>query len=125
MAKRDIAKELIQGLEEVKAWKRGETKLKTFTVELPKAADVSVIRKELGYSQDEFASVMGVSVGTLRNWEQARREPQGPARALLMVARKNPKAVKAVMQALLKPRRVSKAEVRAVAPSKKEIRKAA
>ena len=75
MAKRDIAKELIQGLEEVKAWKRGQARLKSFTVELPKAADVPVIRKELGYSQDEFASAMGVSVGTLRNWEQARREP--------------------------------------------------
>jgi putative transcriptional regulator len=124
MAKRDIAKELIQGLEEVKAWKRGERKLKTFTVELPKAADVPVIRKELGYSQEEFASVMGVSVGTLRNWEQARREPQGPARALLMVARTNPKVVKAAMQALLKPRRESKAEVRSVT-GRKEARKAA
>ena len=108
MAKRDIAKELIQGLEEVKAWKHGERKLKTFTVELPRAADVPVIRKELGYSQEEFASVMGVSVGTLRNWEQARREPHGPARALLMVARTNPRVVKAAMQALLKPRRESK-----------------
>jgi putative transcriptional regulator len=124
MAKRDIAKELIQGLEEVKAWKRGERKLKTFTVELPKAADVPVIRKELGYSQEEFASVMGVSVGTLRNWEQARREPHGPARALLMVARTNPKVVKAAMQALLKPRRESKAEVRPVT-GRKEARKAA
>jgi putative transcriptional regulator len=115
MAKRDIAKELIHGLEEVKAWKRGELKLKTVTVELPKAADVPVIRKELGYSQDEFASAMGVSLGTLRNWEQARREPQGPARALLMVARTNPKAVRAAMQALLKPQKKSKA-----APAKKE-----
>lgn len=124
MAKRDIAKELIQGLEEVKAWKRGARKLKTFNVALPKAADVPVIRKELGYSQDEFASVMGVSVGTLRNWEQARREPQGPARALLMVALTNPKVVKAAMQALLKPRRESKSEVRLVR-GKKEARKAA
>src|SRR5262249_27914734 len=100
-----------QGLEEVKAWKRGERKLKNFTVELPKAADVPVIRKELGYSQDEFASAMGVSVGTLRNWEQARREPQGPARALLMVARTNPQVVKAVMQALLKPKKETKPEL--------------
>src|SRR5687767_970576 len=103
MAKRNIAKELIQGLEEVKAWKRGEAKLKSFTVELPKAADVPVIRKELGYSQDEFASAMGVSVGTLRNWEQARREPQGPARALLLLARTNPKVVRSVMGSIIKP----------------------
>lgn len=123
MAKRDIAKELVEGLEEVKAWKRGKTKLKKFTVELPKAADVPVIRKELGYSQDEFASAMGVSVGTLRNWEQARREPQGPARALLLVARTNPKIVKAAMQALLKPKKEPKAEFEK--PPARKLRQAA
>ena len=83
MAKRDIGKEIIQGLEEIKAWKKGKTKLKTFSVELPRAANVSAIRKELGLSQDQFARFMGVSVSTLRNWEQERREPHVPARALL------------------------------------------
>jgi len=112
MAKRDIANELIQGLEEVKAWKRGEAKLKSFTVELPKAADVPVIRKELGYSQDEFASAMGVSVGTLRNWEQSRREPQGPARALLLLARTNPKVVRSVMGSIIKPRKTQRTAAR-------------
>ena len=94
MAKRNIGKEIIRGLREIKAWKRGEAKLKTFTVELPRAADVPAIRKELGLSQDQFALFMGVSVGTLRNWEQARREPQGPARSLLLVAAKQPQAVR-------------------------------
>jgi putative transcriptional regulator len=94
MTKRDIGKEIIQGLKEIKAWKRGETKLKTFTVELPRAADVPSIRKELGLSQDQFALFMGVSVATLRNWEQERREPQGPARSLLLVAAKQPQAVR-------------------------------
>jgi putative transcriptional regulator len=94
MTKRDIGKEIIQGLKEIKAWKRGEAKLKTFTVELPRAADVPAIRKELGLSQDQFALFMGVSVSTLRNWEQERREPQGPARSLLLVAAKQPQAVR-------------------------------
>lgn len=94
MTKRDIGKEIIQGLKEIKAWKRGEAKLKTFTVELPRAADVSAIRKELGLSQDQFALFMGVSVATLRNWEQERRQPQGPARSLLLVAAKQPQAVR-------------------------------
>ena len=94
MAKRDIGKEIIQGLEEIKAWKKGKTKLKTFSVELPRAANVSAIRKELGLSQDQFARFMGVSVSTLRNWEQERREPHGPARALLLVAAKQPQAVR-------------------------------
>src|SRR5207248_7289974 len=90
MAKRNLARELIEGIEEIRAWKRGALKLKSTTVELPRAADVPQIRKALGYSQEEFAALMGVSVGTLRNWEQARREPHGPARSLLLVASTNP-----------------------------------
>ena len=99
MAKRDIGKEIIQGLEEIKAWKRGEIKLRTFAVELPRAADVPGIRKELGLSQGQFAMFMGVSPATLRNWEQERREPQGPARSLLLVAAKQPRAVRAAFKA--------------------------
>jgi putative transcriptional regulator len=101
MAQRNIAKEIIAGLEEFKAWKAGEKKLVTNTVELPHAADVSKIREKLGLSQPAFASFMGVSVHTLRNWEQLRREPQGPARALLMVAAKQPAAVREVFEASL------------------------
>jgi putative transcriptional regulator len=93
MVDRDIGKEIIQGLEEIKAWKRGEVKLRTIAVDMPRAADVPAIRRTLGLSQPEFARFMGVSVATLRNWEQARREPQGPARSLLLVAKKQPEAV--------------------------------
>jgi len=53
-------------------------------------ADVKRIRARLGVSQAEFASMIGVSVGTLRNWEQGRRTPEGPARALLKAAAENP-----------------------------------
>ena len=92
--KRNIGGEIIAGLEEIKAWKHGEVKLRTFAVELPRAADVSRIRRSLGFSQPEFALFMGVSVATLRNWEQERREPHGPARSLLLVAAKQPAAVR-------------------------------
>ncbi len=109
MSKRNIGKEIIQGLQEIKAWKRGELKLKTHTVEMPKAADVPAIRKRLGLSQPEFAGFMGVSLGTLCNWEQERREPQGPARALLLVASRQPAAVRAAMKSA-KPVTRSKAE---------------
>jgi DNA-binding transcriptional regulator YiaG len=67
MTKRNIGQEIITGLQEIKAWKRGELKLKTYSVEMPRAADVPAIRKELGLSQPEFAGFMGVP-GTLRNW---------------------------------------------------------
>ncbi len=56
-------------------------------------ADVKAIRKKLNRSQPEFAAMIGVSVATLRNWEQGRRRPEGPARALLKVAEHNPMAV--------------------------------
>jgi putative transcriptional regulator len=55
--------------------------------------DVQAIRKRLKKSQEEFALMIGVSVATLRNWEQGRRQPHGPARALLKIADENPKAV--------------------------------
>jgi putative transcriptional regulator len=82
MSKREIGKEIIRGLAEIKAWKRGELKLKTYPVVIPKAADVPAIRKELGLSLPEFAGFMGVSLGTLRNWEQERREPGACPRAV-------------------------------------------
>lgn len=58
-----------------------------------KAADVRKIRMKLGLSQSEFALLIGVSVATLQNWEQGRRRPEGPARALLRIAATHPDAV--------------------------------
>ena len=55
--------------------------------------DIKAIRVNLGKSQSEFALMIGVSVATLQDWEQGRRHPEGPARALLKVASENPEAV--------------------------------
>ena len=55
--------------------------------------DVKRIRAEYQLSQSEFATLLGISVATLRNWEQGRRTPEGPARVLLQVAAKHPDAV--------------------------------
>ena len=55
--------------------------------------DKKAVRKGLNKSQDEFALMIGVSAATLRNLEQGRRAPEGPARALLQVAAENPEAV--------------------------------
>lgn len=55
--------------------------------------DVKVIRERLGLSQARFAALMGVSPRTLQNWEQGRREPEGPAKALLRVVDRQPEAV--------------------------------
>jgi putative transcriptional regulator len=58
-----------------------------------KAEDVRKIRERLDKSQSEFAHMIGVTVSTLQNWEQGRRQPQGPARALLVVAGQEPQLV--------------------------------
>lgn len=55
--------------------------------------DVAGIREEYGLSQTKFAALLGISVRTLQNWEQGRRQPQGPAKVLLRVAALHPKAV--------------------------------
>ncbi|MBX3302381.1 MAG: helix-turn-helix domain-containing protein [Nitrospira sp.] len=51
------------------------------------------IREKRNASQTEFALIIGISVATLRNWEQGHRTPDGPALALLRVAARNPRAV--------------------------------
>jgi putative transcriptional regulator len=52
--------------------------------------DVPGIRKRTGLTQEGFAESIGVSVATLRNWEQGRRNPDGPARVLLAMLEKDP-----------------------------------
>jgi putative transcriptional regulator len=60
--------------------------------------DVLDIRARFHATQEEFARMIGISVQTLRNWEQGKRRPQGPARALLRVAAANPQAVADALQ---------------------------
>jgi putative transcriptional regulator len=62
--------------------------------------DVKQLRERMQLSQPRFAAMLGISVGTLRNWEQGRRKPEGPARALLRVASVHPEAV---LDALSRP----------------------
>ncbi len=56
----------------------------------PSEVDVPAIRRTTGLSQAKFAELLSIEVSTLRNWEQGRREPTGPARALLRAIRNNP-----------------------------------
>lgn len=55
--------------------------------------DVRSVRSLTGLSQAKFAELLGIELSTLRNWEQGRRAPTGPARALLRAIRNNPVAV--------------------------------
>jgi putative transcriptional regulator len=59
----------------------------------PDVIDVQAIRRKTGMSQQRFCATFGISLGTLRNWEQGLRTPRGPARVLLKIVDRNPKAV--------------------------------
>lgn len=84
-AKRDLAAELLESVQQMKA---GKTH-----VVLSPAIEA---RERTGLSQSQFAMLLGVSVRTLQGWEQGRKRPSGAARTLLTIARTNPKALLAV-----------------------------
>ena len=56
--------------------------------------DIAALRKFVGLTQAEFAQAMEISVHTLRNWEQGRRKPEGPAMALLRIAARHPRIIR-------------------------------
>jgi putative transcriptional regulator len=87
----DLFDELLASVREGGEILRGERKpSRVFVAADPNARK---IRELYGLSQEKFASLIGISVGTLRNWEQGRRSPEGPAKILLRVAAKHPEAV--------------------------------
>ncbi|MFZ2447889.1 MAG: helix-turn-helix domain-containing protein [Syntrophobacteraceae bacterium] len=65
---------------------------------MKRTSRVSVIRRALGFSQEEFAAKFHIPLGTLRDWEQNRKEPDAAARAYLTVIARNPKAVSDALQ---------------------------
>jgi putative transcriptional regulator len=65
----------------------------------PHVPDVQVIRRKLGLSQSEFAARFGFSARTVQEWEQGRALPDRPARILLRVIKKSPKAVERAVAA--------------------------
>ena len=92
-AKRDLGAELLQSIREMKSDK-GRVVAK---IEVP---PVVMARMKSGLSQTEFASLLGVSVRTLQDWEQGRRQPSGAARTLITIAEWQPKVLKQVLKRL-------------------------
>ena len=89
--KKELFDELLESVQQGGAILRGEMKpSRVFEFSDP---DVRAIREQYGLTQDKFASLIGISVKTLQNWEQGRRKPEGAARVLLQVAAKHPEAV--------------------------------
>jgi putative transcriptional regulator len=89
--KKELFEELVESVKQGGAIIKGAMKASRST-EFPDS-EVRSIREQYGLSQDKFASLLGISVATLRNWEQGRRRPEGPARVLLRVAAEHPEAI--------------------------------
>ena len=89
--KKELFEQLLESVREGGAILRGEKRpARVFTYGEP---NVRLLREGYGLSQAKFAALMGISVATLRNWEQGRRSPEGSARVLLRVVEKHPEAV--------------------------------
>lgn len=79
----DIGAELLASVREMKAGVRAR-------VHRPEVSEVARARLASGLSQSAFAALLGVSVRTLQDWEQGRREPSGAAKTLFRVAERHP-----------------------------------
>lgn len=83
-SKRDIGQEILTGIRELGSGQHGR---------ISNVPPVASVREKTGLSQLKFATLLGVSVRTLQEWEQGRRAPSGAARTLLMIAARNPRAL--------------------------------
>ena len=95
--KKELFNELVESLGEAGEIRKGKTKPSRIFRYRP--IDIKRIRNRLDVSQTQFALMIGVSKSTLQNWEQGRREPEGPAKALLRIVDKKPEAVLEALQA--------------------------
>ena len=95
--KKKLFEELVESVQQAGEIRQGALKpSRTFRYD---PVDVKRIRGRLRVSQSQFAMMIGVSKSTLQNWEQGRRKPEGPAKALLRVVEKNPNTVLEALQA--------------------------
>lgn len=88
-AKRDLGKELLQSVREMKAGRHG----RVHKVKIPPIVKAR-LKSEL--SQAQFARLLGVSVRTLQDWEQGRREPSGAAKTLILIATRRPDVLRSL-----------------------------
>jgi putative transcriptional regulator len=88
-----LGKRLIKSAKEGRAIARGETDAATYKVFVPAKIDVKAIRRRRGLTQEEFCIRYGLSVASLRDWEQGRFSPDPTARAYLTIIDRAPEAV--------------------------------
>ena len=93
-----VGERIVEGLEQAIAWTKGENERVRVTLVHVPQVDVREIRTRMGLSQAQFATKFGFPPATLRNWEQGRSRPDGPARVLLAVIAQHPEAVEDVLR---------------------------
>ena len=92
----EAGRRLIDSLKQAIAWANGEdvpVRITYVDVKRPTPINVRAVRKKIGLSQSKFAERFGFTAATIRNWEQGRTQPDGPARVLLAVIEHHPEAV--------------------------------
>lgn len=99
MAKRDIFNELMIGVDEMAAHRKGKITLRSYKVKRPKVPKVTgktirQIREELNCSRAVFASMLHTNMRTLEKWEQGRAKPNAQAATLVLLVRKYPDTIK-------------------------------
>jgi putative transcriptional regulator len=98
--KQTAGQEIIASLSEAARWVRGEKVAVRITAVRVPEVDVRQLRRRLNLSQSQFATRFGFAPASVRNWEQGRTRPDGPARILLAVIAKHPEAVQDVLHRL-------------------------
>jgi len=89
----EFGNKLLRSAQQARDWVQGKpVRVRVTYVPAPQV-DVRKLRTKMGLSQTKFAAKFGFSLDSIQNWEQGHRQPEGPARTLLVVIAKNPKAV--------------------------------
>jgi putative transcriptional regulator len=95
---RSVGSDIIEALQNAVTYAKGESsKGRAHRILVAPQINVKRVRRKLGLSQNDFAEQFGISAATLRNWEQGRRQPDGPARVLLTIIDREPAAVQRVL----------------------------
>jgi putative transcriptional regulator len=96
MSERDIGLEILEGIREIKAYKEGKINLRTREIKAPTSPET--IRAQMNLSQAAFAGLIGVSLRTIQDWEEGKREPSGPSKTLLRIAEQHPEVLRELTQ---------------------------
>jgi putative transcriptional regulator len=93
-----LGDKLLRSAQQARDWVQGKpVRVRVTYVPAPQV-DVRKLRARMGLSQTQFAAKFGFSLDSIQNWEQGHRQPEGPARVLLVVIAKNPKAVEEALR---------------------------